>query len=155
MMLLTLLAVSPIESQSQGLGKNYVKEAKKKAKELKKAGWTLQGPGDLETALKKIYEKESNGDIIIIGESYGKRMLEMAKKAAIQDALKKNAELSGNASINSSKEDGVVMAESNYTVSPSISNPFLILTQETNGKFDCLVYFVIAADEVDKSPTDK
>lgn len=155
MMLITLLAVSPIESQSQGLGKNYVKEAKKKAKELKKAGWRLEGPGDLETAIKSIYEKESNGDLIITGEAYGKRTFNIAKSNASHDALDKLAKISGNKTTNISKEEGVVITEYNYSGTPSdISSPVLILTKETNGKYDCMVFFVSPTDKVDKSSAD-
>ena len=157
MMLVMMLAITPQSFEALAITKNDLKEAKKNAKELKKAGWIVQGPGNLETMLIKIYDEKANGNVVIIGEANGKRLLKVAKRSAFQDAMQKYAELTGNNTDIVSKQDTdgrIVVRSMDINSKNNNLQPYMTLVKETNGDYDCMIYFLVPNEELSKSKTD-
>ncbi len=163
MMLLVMAAVNPVEISAQA-SKDMVKEAKARAKELKKEKWYCEDGKRIETALVDIAEKESQGYRVLIGSAYNVDDQNDAAADAWDDAFQKMGELgkniiTGRVASNRQKRNDKVTRNSEAAYDRHLmreleglmDTPYLTLFRDKNGKFDCRVYYVVQTSMIEKA----
>lgn len=163
MMLVMLLAVTPLETQAQ-VSKNSVKAAKTRAKELKKEKWFSEDNKTIEDALVYMAEKEGQGYRVITGAAYGVDNQNDAGFDARDDAFQKVGELGksvikGRVASNRQKRNDRTSRNSEAAYDRHLMRelegvmdaPYLTIYREKNGNFDCRIYYVVQSTLLDKA----
>lgn len=156
MMLVMMLAITPLESQAQA-SKNSIKAAKTRAKELKKAGWEIVSGTTIEQALIDFNNKTAQDYEAVIGEGNDADKPSTAKLKARQDAATQIAE-TGKSVIKgriTSKIDDIDGEEVDNIVSgferimlkeleDVFPNPsFMLRKMKKNGRYDYQAFYAI------------
>lgn len=165
MMLVMMLAITPLESQAQA-SKSSIKAAKTRAKELKKEKWFCEDNKTLEEALVYMAEKEAQGYRVITGSAYSIDDQNDASFDARDDAFQKVGELGksvikGRVASNRQKrkEETSRNSEAAYDrhlmreLEGVMDAPYLTLFREDKktGNFDCRIYYVVQSTLIDKA----
>ncbi len=163
MMLVMLLAVTPLDSQAQ-VSQSSLKAAKARAKELKKEKWYCEDNKTLEEALVYMAEKEGQGYRVIIGTAYGIDNQNDANFDARDDAYQKVGELGksvikGRIASNRQKRNDKTSRNSEAAYDRNLVRelegvmdaPYLTIYREKNGNFDCRIYYVVQSTLIDKA----
>lgn len=154
----TVVAVSPVLAQTKQDIKAAKKEAKIAAKTLLNQGYRLLELGDLQTQLENFLLKAKSGQKQVVGTAEGCMSLNLAKTAALNNAINEYATMSGgmvkgriasnSSSINGQQVDDIVAAYERLVLKEIKGEiqSCITLVKETKKKYDVRVYCLVDLD---------
>lgn len=144
--------------------KQELKAVKSQARSLEKEGWQVEnGMTSLQNELARIEAKRGDAEILV-GSSYGKKKMSLAKKESRNDAINEYAEyaksivkgriVSGFSDISEEETDNVMGGFERLVVrelNGEINVPALVLIRTNGTSNDCRCYYVIDAKAAEKA----